>query len=260
MAVPRTAEPAADQDDDEIQPSPVPARRRRAITLAALAAAGLLTGTSTWLLYGSAWLRTTSVTVTGTDVLTPDDVRDAAEVPLDGPLVSVDTDAVAGRLRERLPRIANVTVERSWPHTVVLKVTERTPAALVKDGGNFVEVDVDGVRFAEIHDLIKGVPVIELSPDRDSASFRHFGTKRLLAAAVQVAADLPKAAYQQARLIEVRSWDDISVELAGGRTVVWGSVEHGEEKAFALGTLMKVEEHAIFYDVSAPTAPAASDG
>jgi cell division protein FtsQ len=103
------------------------------------------------------------------------------------------------------------------------------------------------------------VPIIELTPDRSSASYQHFGTKRLLAAAVQVAADLPKVAYRDARLIEVRSYDDITVELTGGRAVVWGSAEQGAEKAVALTALMKVERDAEFFDVTSPTAPAASD-
>jgi cell division protein FtsQ len=257
VAVPTTVEPAGDQEGEAVRP---PRRRRRVIVLTALVAATVLGGTGTWLLYGSAWLRATHVRVTGTDVLYPDEVRDAAEVPLKGPLVSVDTAAIARRLKERLPRISAVEVERSWPHTITLKVTERTAAALVKDDGNFIEVDADGVRFDERDTPLKGVPIIDLRLDRSSASYRYFGTKRLLAAAVQVAADLPKVAYRDARLIQVRSYDDITVELTGGRAVMWGSAEQGAEKAVALTALMKVESHAEFYDVSAPTSPSASDG
>ncbi|MEU4098862.1 FtsQ-type POTRA domain-containing protein [Streptomyces sp. NPDC026673] len=257
MAVPTTVETAGDQDGEAVRP---PRRRRRLIVTVALAATTVLGGTGTWLLYGSAWLRATQVRVTGTEVLYPEEVRDAAEVPLDGPLVSVDTAVIARRLKERLPRISAVEVERSWPHTITLKVTERTPAALVKGDGNFIEVDADGVRFDERDTPLKGVPIIELRPDRSSASYRHFGTKRLLAGAVQVAADLPKVAYRDARLIEVRSYDDITVQLTRGRAVVWGSVEQGAEKSVALAALMKVERDAEFYDVSAPTSPAASDG
>ncbi|MGW3246329.1 cell division protein FtsQ/DivIB [Streptomyces sp. NPDC001070] len=257
MAVPTTVEPAGDQEGETVRP---PRRRRRVIVLTALVAATVLGGTGTWLLYGSAWLRATQVRVTGTDVLYPDEVRDAAEVPLNGPLVSVDTAAIARRLKARLPRISAVEVERSWPHTITLKVTERTPAALVKDDGNFIEVDADGVRFDERDTPLKGVPIIDLRPDRSSASYRYFGTKRLLVAAVQVAADLPKVAYRDARLIRVRSYDDITVELTGGRAVVWGSAEQGAEKAVALTALMKVESDAEFYDVSAPTSPSTSDG
>lgn len=257
MAVPTTVEAVGDQDDGLHGP---PRRSRRVIVLAALAAATVLGGAGTWLLYGSSWLRATHVRVAGAEVLYPDEVRDAAQVPLNGPLVSVDTDEIARRLKARLPRISAVEVERSWPHTVTLKVTERTPAALVKGDGYFAEVDADGFRFAERDTPLKGVPIIELQPDRDSASYRLFGAKRLLAAAVRVAADLPKVAYRDAQLIEVRSYDDITVQLAGGRVVMWGSAEGGAEKAVALAALMRVERDAEFFDVSAPTSPAASGG
>ncbi|MDX3237374.1 FtsQ-type POTRA domain-containing protein [Streptomyces sp. ME03-5709C] len=256
MAVPTTVEAAGDQDGGIEHP---PRRRRRVIVLTALAAATVLGGGGTWLLYGSAWLRATHVRVTGTEVLSPDEVREAAQAPLNGPLVSVDTDAVARRLRARLPRLSAVDVERSWPHTITLKVTERTPAALVKGDGFFVEVDRTGFRFAERDTPLKGVPIIELAPDRGSASYRLFGSKRLLAAAVQVAADLPKVAYRDAQLIQVRSYDDIMVQLTGRRAVMWGSADQGAEKAVALTALMKVERDAEFFDVSAPTSPAASD-
>lgn len=54
---------------------------------------------SVWVLYGSEWLRVRYVSVSGTRVLTPAEVRDAADVPTGVPLASVGTDAVEARLR-----------------------------------------------------------------------------------------------------------------------------------------------------------------
>jgi cell division protein FtsQ len=195
--------------------------------------------------------------VTGTEVLTPAEVAAAAAVPLGGPLASADTDGIASRLTKRLPRIDHVDVERSWPHTIALKVTERTPAALVESNGKYVEVDAGGVRFATIESAPSGVPLVELTPAH-GASYRYFGTKTLLRSAVEVAGDLPDAVRRQARVIRVRSYDGISIRLSGGRTVVWGSAENGSEKAAALTALMKAAKGADQFDVSAPTSPAAS--
>ncbi|MFC7467616.1 hypothetical protein ACFQVA_08580 [Actinomadura keratinilytica] len=58
----------------------------------------------------------------------------------------------------------------------------------------------------------------------------------------------------------MRSFDAISLELSGNRTVVWGSGEKGDTKAKALAALLKAEPKARHFDVSVPTAPAASDG
>ncbi|CAM5244434.1 Cell division protein FtsQ [Streptomyces alboniger] len=68
-----------------------------------LAVALVLLGAGTvWLLYGSQWLRTEEVSVSGTRVLTPAQVRKAADVPVGAPLISVDTDAIKARLRQRI--------------------------------------------------------------------------------------------------------------------------------------------------------------
>jgi cell division protein FtsQ len=118
-------------------------------------------------------------------------------------------------------------------------------------------VDADGLRFATVDTAPRGVPLVELTPVQ-GASYRHFGTKQLLKSAVEVAEDLPDAVRRQALVIRVRSYDGIAIRLTGGRTVVWGSAENGEEKAVALTALMKAAKGADHFDVSAPTSPAAS--
>jgi cell division protein FtsQ len=73
-----------------------------------------------------------------------------------------------------------------------------------------------------------------------------------------VAADLPSAVHKEAGAIRVRSYDNITIVLSGGRTVMWGSPERGAEKAATLTALMEAVSDASRYDVSAPSAPAAS--
>jgi cell division protein FtsQ len=231
-----------------------PGRRGVLIGLVVLTVLG---GGGTWTLYGSPWLRATHVVVRGTQELTVGQVERAARVPLGGALVSVDTGAVRDRLVKALPRIDRVSVRRSWPHTVSVVVTERTPAAVLRSGARYTEVDSGGVRFATVDEAPRGVPLIQLAPT-PSASLRQFGTKALLRASIEVAADLPASLRGQATAIRVRSYDGITVELSGGRDVMWGSAEDGTRKAAVLTALMKAEPHAEHFDVSAPTAPAAS--
>ncbi|WNI15120.1 cell division protein FtsQ/DivIB [Actinacidiphila sp. ITFR-21] len=229
---------------------------RRAVLFALIALTVLVAG-GTWAVYGSSWFRAERVAVTGTGELTTDQVERAAAVPLGGPLVSVDTDAVRHRLLTALPRIDRVEVARSWPHTVTVKVTERTPSAVLHSGRRFTEVDRDGVRFATVDRAPAGVPLVQLTPVQ-SASLRHFGTTRLLRSAITVSADLPAALRGQATAIRVRSYDGITVELTRGRDVVWGSAVDGVQKAAVLTALMKAEPDASHFDVSAPMAPAVS--
>jgi cell division protein FtsQ len=265
VAGPTTAERGARQQESSGPPLVRRLRRlgpRRLRRIIILALALVLLGAGTvWALYGSQWLRVERVSVTGTRVLTPGQVREAADVPLGAPLVSVDTDAIAARLRRKLPRIDTVDVDRSWPHGIGLTVVERTPVLLLRKGGQFVEVDGQGVRFATVSDAPKGVPLLELAvsrPGSAAASLRRFGRDRLVREAVTVAGDVPAAVARRTRAVKVLSYDDISLELGDGRTVAWGSAEKGAAKARTLTALMKAAPGAGHFDVSVPTAPASS--
>ncbi|MFF4249285.1 cell division protein FtsQ/DivIB [Streptomyces sp. NPDC001822] len=229
--------------------------RTRLILAAAgvlLTAAGIL-----WVLYGSSWLRLERVTTTGTEVLTRAEVEAAAGAPVGDPLVSVDTGAIADRLRQKLPRIDSVDVVRSWPHGIALKVTERKPVLLVEKGGKFIEVDAGGVRFATVDEAPGHVPLLELEPER-SAGLRRFGADRLVREAVRVAGDLPEKVAGETESVRITSYDSTVLKLTRERTVMWGSSEEGPAKARVLTALMKASPKAGHFDVSAPTAPAAS--
>lgn len=237
-------------------PSPHVLRRRRTFVLGAVALA-VLVGGGTWAVYGSSLLRAEHVKVSGNTGLTDDQIIRAAKVPLGGALVSVDEGAVRARVLKALPGIDQVDVGRSWPHTVSLHVTERTPSAVLASGSRFTEVDRDGVRFATVDRAPRGVPVVRLT-DPQPASVRQFGTKGLLRAAIAVSAELPRSLRGHATAIRVRSYDGITVELSGGKDVMWGSAANGARKARVLTALMKAQPDATHYDVSAPIAPAAS--
>lgn len=216
----------------------------------------LLAGGCAWLVFLSPVLDLRTVTVTGTSRLTPADVAEAAAVETGGPLARVDTDAVRDRVRATLKRVEEVEVWRGWPHTLHLKVTERGPVAAVKTaGGRYTLIDAAGVQFATEAVPPGGVPVVELklSPAARDA-MASFPQRELIAAAVQVARDLPAAVAKRARTVEVRSYDDIELRLDGGATVLWGSPERGRRKARVLTALLT--HQAKVYDISAPDAPA----
>ena len=259
MAGPTTAERGEGQHLRSGPPRPPRLRRLlnpRMLIILSLAAV-LAGGGVIWLLYGSAWLRLERVSVSGTRVLTADQVRQAAGVRIGSPLISLDTDAIEARVRRKLPRIDSVDVVRSWPHGIGLKVTERTPVLVVKKGGKFVEVDSGGVQFATVSQPPKGVPALELTVSRPAGGSR-FGDGRLVREAAGVAGDVPSAVARDIRTVRVRSYDSISLELNDGRTVMWGSGENGRAKAVTLTALMKAAPGARHFDVSVPTAPASS--
>ncbi|WP_405460334.1 FtsQ-type POTRA domain-containing protein [Streptomyces sp. NBC_00101] len=263
MAGPTTAQRGSGQQADTPARAPHagPGRggpaRRRVLVLGA-AGAALCAGGLAWALWGSSWLRLERVGVSGTDVLSRTEVEAAAAAPVGSPLVSVDTGALERRLRQKLPRIDTVVVTRSWPHGIDIEVIERKPVLLLEKGAKFTEVDAQGVRFATVDRAPRGVPLLELAPER-SASLRRFGSDRLLRGAVEVAGDLPAAVARDTRVVRVTSYDSISLELTRDREVFWGSGEQGAVKAKVLTALMKAAPEAGHFDVSAPTAPAVSE-
>ncbi|WP_037668860.1 cell division protein FtsQ/DivIB [Streptomyces griseus] len=262
MAGPTTAERGERQQESSGPPlvRRLGRRRLRVIIILAIALVFLGAG-SLGALYGTQWFRVERVSVSGTRVLTLGEVREAAEVPLGEPLISVDLGAIEARLRQKLPRIDTVEVTRSWPHGIGLKVVERTPVLIVQKAGKFIEVDKAGVRFATVSEAPKGVPALELaipSSGSATASLRRFGEDRLVREAVRVAGALPAAVAHETGVVKVSSYDAISLELSGGRTVDWGSGEEGAAKARTLGALMKAAPDARHFDVSVPTAPASS--
>ncbi|WP_369143750.1 cell division protein FtsQ/DivIB [Streptomyces sp. R44] len=231
----------------------VPAPR---VLLVALGLVVLVAG-GAWALYGSTWFRVERVKTSGTQVLTPAEVEAVAAVPMGAPLVTVDTDAIAARLRQKLPRIESIDVVRSWPHGIGLKVTERKPVLLVEKGGKFTEVDATGLRFSTVDTAPRGVPLLVLD-SASSPSLRRFDADRLLREAVGVRGELPAEIARDARVVRITSYDSVTLELTRGRTVFWGSGEHGPVKARVLTALMKATPKAGHFDVSAPTAPASS--
>jgi cell division protein FtsQ len=231
----------------------VPAPR---VLLVALGIVALVAG-GLWALYGSTWFRVERVKTSGTRVLTPAEVEAVAAVPMGAPLAGVDTDAIAARLRQELPRIESIDVVRSWPHGIGLKVTERQPVLLVEKGGKFTEVDATGLRFATVDTAPRGVPRLVLD-SASSPSLRRFGADRLLREAVRVRGELPAQIARDTRVVRITSYDSVTLELTGGRRVFWGSGEDGPVKARVLTALMKASPKAGHFDVSAPTAPASS--
>lgn len=240
-------------------PSGLRLPRRRTVVIG-LALSLMLGAFGVWAVYGSSWLLVERVSVSGAQVLTEQQIKQAAAVPVGGPVASVDRAAVERRIEQRLPRIAEADAVRAWPHGIGLKVTERRPELVLKQGGaagGYTEVDAQGVRFATASRPPKGVPLLVMEPE-ESLSVDHFGPARLRREAVRVATALPPKVAAVTEEVRVRSYDAITLKLSDGRTVLWGSSERGAAKSRVLTALMKASGDAGRYDVSVPGAPATS--
>ena len=220
------------------------ARRLRAARpwLLAGSAVGVV-ALAVWGVFFSSLLATEKVHVGGTEILTAAEVEDAAAVDLGTPLARVDLDGVRTRI-EALPAVRSVTVHRSWPHALEIDVVERTPLVTVPRHGQWFAMDRSGVLFRPTPLRDARLPIAALAPTADDAARREVAS---------VVASLPDDLLADTRRVKARSMDSITLSLADGRQVKWGSADESDRKVEVLAILL--EQHASVYDVSVPEQP-----
>lgn len=105
-------------------------RRRRRWAIGALAVVSLVVAALA--IVRSPLFDVDRVIVVGAYRTGPDAVRNATDIDLGAPMISVDADAVT-RAVEGLPWVAEAAVTRDWPGTVRVEVTERNAVARADD-------------------------------------------------------------------------------------------------------------------------------
>ncbi|GAA1692167.1 FtsQ-type POTRA domain-containing protein [Fodinicola feengrottensis] len=216
-------------------------RWHRLIAWTSVLAVLLLAGGGAWLIYGTKVLDVQTISVVGAQTVDTGAIVDAAGIQRGAALSHVDLAAAQRRLLTALPPLASAAISRSWPHTVVISVRERVAVAVVSPG--YREIDSTGVVFRTMPSRPAGLPVLSLAnPGPKDPS---------TAAALTVSQALSPALKSQVASITAPSPSQVTLNLTGGRTVVWGDASQSEEKAAVLAVLLK--RPGKKYDVSAPS-------
>jgi cell division protein FtsQ len=220
--------------------------RRRPLRLAAYVAGVLavvvLVG---WVVGFSPVLSVRTVEVVGVPETEAPAILRLAKVPHGEPLARVDRTAVSARVAE-LATLADVSIELSWPSTLVIHASPRVPFLVVKNPkGQLQVVDESGLAYAQVSAPPKGVPVV-------NAASQAALSRDALAAAVSVVRVLPENLQRQVTQVVVSSANLVTLTL--GRTqVVWGGIDAPERKLTIMTALLKGGPQVI--DVSAPDTP-----
>lgn len=181
------------------------------------------------------------VRVVGASLVSADQVRAAAAIRRGVPLARVDLTKIRDRVA-KLPPVAQVGVTRDWPHTVVVRVVERTAVAVVPQGGAYVVVDAEGVVFRRLAARPSSLPLVETpAPGPEDAA---------TAAALRVLAALTPQLRQQLVKVSAPTSIRIQLRLAKNRIIVWGDAEDSGKKARVATALLARPGTVI--DVSAP--------
>ncbi|MEU9885655.1 FtsQ-type POTRA domain-containing protein [Sphaerisporangium sp. NPDC051011] len=215
-------------------------RRAWHTAFAVLLACGVV-GAAAWLVFFSPVLGVRHIAVSGNTAVSDEEVRRAAAVPDRLPMATVDLDAVRGRIAA-LRWVESVSVERNWPDTLVVRVAERRPVAVVLQGGASAVVDRHGVVIETGRIAPLGLPTLSVE--------RFAADDPATMAGLKIVAGLPGDLGRMVQTVRATSADDVSLRLSDGRTIMWGGAERTRDKARIALTLLR--RPADRYDVSSP--------
>jgi cell division protein FtsQ len=198
-----------------------------------------------WLVEFSPVLVAKSVRVEGVPAGDVTPIVGRAAVPMGTPLAKVDTGPIARRVI-LWPALAEVTVSRAWPSTIVISATPRVPVLAVKNPqGQVKVVDSQGVAYATVSEPPKGVPLISTVENPSSIESMR--------AAMTVLRALSSVQRDQVSRVTVLGPNMVTLKVAGV-TVVWGGASEPELKVKVMTALLKQKDVGTI-DVSAPRTP-----
>jgi len=185
-----------------------------------------------------------TVTIHGGDVKLREEVAQALPVRSGQPMARVDVAAAAADVAGAIPTLRTVTVTRSWPGTIDVRIVARVPVVGYQDtsAGVWRMVDEQGVVVSSGPTLPKGITAVD-TPQSPA----------LVVSAAEVVAALPASVRSSITSIRALSRDSITLTTAKKQTIVWGSSDDTPQKARVLTTLLR--QKARVYDVSAPDLP-----
>lgn len=214
-------------------------RKRRSRLPWLLWLVGILLIVIWWALYQSRWFLIEDIKVQGVKRLNQARVIQLADVQIGQPLISANPGKISRRL-EKITQIKSVQVERGWPHSVLLKVTERSPVAVsvAKSGLNLI--DDEGMLAGTTAKKPKRMRIIFAKPN--SAAMKS---------AVQIALAIPQT--WKVSKITAEYPNSVVATLTSGETIIFGSGEQARLKVRVARSLLFNKFTHI--NVSTPTNP-----
>jgi cell division protein FtsQ len=247
-----------------VRPDPRITRRRKAIErsrkkklLLALSFAGVVVVVA-WAAFWSPLLDVRRVQVTGSKHVTGADIETAAHIGSGTNLLLLSTSRVVDAA-EALPWVRRARVDRSLPGTVRVRIVERRPVIVLRQGSSRWFVDRSGYVIAPAtgghHHLptLAGVGAPSIRPGLTLTSETGAG-------AIEAWRSLPRKLIHRVVAVFAPTVDAITFSLKDGTTVRYGPPTDMKDKnQVLLALLHKVfvdGTGASYIDVRVPTSPA----
>ncbi len=204
----------------------------------------LLLAAGYWFVYSGPLLVLRSVAVPGVAGSTATEVRTAAHLPAGEPLSRLDLASAQARVA-RIPIVRSVSLSRSWPQTVTIRVALRQPVAVVKDTSGALRLaDATGTAYAAVSSAPAGLPLVSADASDPGA----------VQSVVQVLAGLPTRLRAQVGSAGAKTADSVTLKL-GRVSVSWGNAADTGLKVQVFDVLRRTNPSAKHFDVSAPRSP-----
>jgi cell division protein FtsQ len=198
-----------------------------------------------WLVELSPVLVVRSVRVEGVPTREVSAIVDRAAVPMGIPLAKVDTREIAQRVIGTAV-LAEVTVTRSYPSTIVISASRRVPfLAVMNPQGQVQVVDSQGVAYATVSAAPKHVPLINTVENPSSIES--------LRSAITVLRALSSRQRGKVTQVTVLGPNMVTLKL-DGVDVAWGDGSEPQLKVKVMTALLK-QAGVTMIDVSAPRTP-----
>lgn len=186
------------------------------------------------------------IQVQGTTKVDAVKITAALSSELGKPLPLVNMNLVQQEM-ESQTLVKSYSVESLPPHTLLIRVVERTPVGFVANAdGTFTLVDPAGVTIETTTAKPANVPQLSI-PENDvkNPGFR---------AGIDVLQSLPAALAGQVTQVIAKTTDNVVIVLKGGARVFWGGPENASFKSSVLAKLLAINPVGSVseYDVSSP--------
>jgi len=175
------------------------------------------------------------------------------------PLLDVDPGRASARLA-KLPWVRSAVVERRWPDSVIVKVTERVAvAAITRRSGAVAILDSSGRVLADGRDAPAGVVPVVLSVDPGPPG-SVLGPSA--SSALAVICYLPPSLRSQVRSVTEGSGGEMILDLGGGLRADLGSATQLRVKFEALESVLAGANLSgpEVVDLTVPEEPTVSQG
>lgn len=189
------------------------------------------------------------IRVTGLDRLKPTQIQAALKNQMNVPLPMVKAESIAEDLKS-FSLIESFAITARPPHTLVVRIIERSPICIVSIDGKDYLFDPAGVKIGPATSS-DNYPLLAINGNPSGSAEYKLAIDVLLA--------LPASLLPRVYAIDAKTKDNVTMQLRGnaGQAIVWGDASDSALKSKVLAALLRNYKKGdrVTFDVSSPTAP-----